>query len=64
MTMTACVNYGLLEKGGSTSSKSFPYKNLEEAQDYQAENGGRLHKITEVEEMEEMGDRKKINVKS
>ena len=57
--MIGVVNYGLLEKGGSTSSRSFAYKNLEEAQDYQAENGGRLHKITEMEEMEGMGDREK-----
>ena len=31
------VNYGLLEKGGSTDSKSFAFKHLDEALEYQAE---------------------------
>ena len=43
------VNYGLLEKGGSTSSKSFPFKHLDEATEYQAELGGRINKITQME---------------
>jgi hypothetical protein len=46
------VNYGLLEKGGSTSYKSFPFKHLEEALENQAEHGGRLHKISQFEEIE------------
>ena len=47
------VNCGLLEKGGSTSSKSFPFKHLDEATEYQAEYGGRIIKITQMEINEE-----------
>ena len=46
------MNYGLLEKGGSTSYKSFPFKHLEEALENQAEHGGRLHKISQYEVIE------------
>eukprot|EP00438_Fugacium_kawagutii_P015581 Skav229714 [mRNA] locus=scaffold49:189255:192446:+ [translate_table: standard] len=51
------VNYGLLEKGGSTSTKSMPFAHLEEALEYQAEYGGKLHKISKTEEDVEGNDR-------
>ena len=44
------VNYGLLEKGGSTSHKSIVYKNLREAVHNQASYGGKAHKLSYVKE--------------
>ena len=44
------VNYGLLEKGGSTSYKSIIYKNLREAVSNQTDYGGRVHKLSYVKE--------------
>ena len=41
-----------MEKGGSTSYKSFPFKHLEEALENQAEHGGRLNKISQYEVIE------------
>ena len=51
------VNYGLLEKGGSTGSKSFAFQHLDEVQDHQAEHGGRINKITQMKMNEEGGER-------
>ena len=51
-TIIGVVNYGLMEKGGSTSYKSFPFKHLEEALENQAEHGGRLNKISQYEVIE------------
>ena len=42
------VNYGLLEKGGSTDSKSFAFRHLDEALEHQAEYGGRINKTTQM----------------
>ena len=54
--LIANVNYGLLEKGGSTDQKSIPFKDLKEAMDYQTEYGGRLCKIEEeIDEADETG---------
>ena len=44
------VNYGLLEKGGSTSYKSAVYKDLREAVHNQTSHGGRVHKLSYVKE--------------
>ena len=44
--LIANVNYGLLEKGGATDQKSIVFKNLKEALNYQAEYGGKIHKLT------------------
>ena len=44
--LIANVNYGLLEKGGATDQKSTVFKNLKEALNYQAEYGGKIHKLT------------------
>ena len=44
------VNYGLLEKGGSTSYKSIVYNNLKEAVNNQTSHGGRVHKLSYVKE--------------
>ena len=54
------VNYGLLEKGGSTSQKSIVYKNLREAVHNQASYGGKAHKLSYVKEtiVEEMCEEK------
>ena len=56
--LIANVNYGLLEKGGNTDVKSIPFKKLNEAMDYQAQYGGKLHKIEEetYEQIEEIND--------
>lgn len=51
--LVGVVNYGLFEKGGSTSYTSFPYKHLQEALENQADYGGRLHTMTKIEENEE-----------
>ena len=40
-------------KGGSTDSKSFAFKHLDEALEHQAEYGGRINKITQMEMNEE-----------
>ena len=48
------VNYGLLEKGGSTSYKSIVYKNLREAVSNQTDYGGRVHKLSCVKETVEV----------
>ena len=54
--LIANVNYGLLEKGGSTDQKSIPFKDLKEAVDYQTEYGGRLYKLEEeIDEANESG---------
>ena len=45
--LIANVNFGLLEKGGSTDQKSLLFKNLNEALDYQVNYGGRLHKLSD-----------------
>ena len=42
------VNYGLLEKGGSTDSESFAFRHLDEALEHRAEYGGRINKITQM----------------
>ena len=47
--LIANINFGLLEKGGSTSQKSMIFKHLREAVNYQAEYGGKIHKLTDVE---------------
>ena len=47
--LIANINFGLLEKGGSTSQKSMVFKHLKEAVNYQAEYGGKIHKLTDVE---------------
>ena len=44
--LVANVNYGLLEKGGATDQKSTVFKNLKETLNYQAEYGGKIHKLT------------------
>ena len=44
--LIANVNYGLLEKGGATDQKSTVCKNLKEALNYQAEYGGKTHRLT------------------
>ena len=44
------VNYGLLEKGSSTSYKSIVYSNLREAVSNQTDYGGRAHKLSYVKE--------------
>ena len=49
------VNYGLMEKGGSTDQKSILFRNLKEAVDCQIENGGKIHKLAHVEEEVETG---------
>ena len=46
--LIANVNFGLLEKGGSTNQKSMVFRNLKEAVHYQQEYGGRLNKLSEV----------------
>ena len=48
------VDYGLLEKGGSTSYKSIVYKNLREAVSNQTDYGGRVHKLSCVKETVEV----------
>ena len=47
--LIANINFGLLEKGGSTSQKSMVFKHLKEAVNYQTEYGGKIHKLTDVE---------------
>ena len=47
--LIANINFGLLEKGGSTSQKSMIFKHLREAVNYQTEYGGKIHKLTDVE---------------
>ena len=47
--LIANVNFGLLEKSGATDQKSILFRNLGEALEYQAEYGGKLHKISDVE---------------
>ena len=47
--LIANINFGLLEKGGSTSQKSMIFKHLREAVNYQAEYGGKIHKLIDVE---------------
>ena len=47
--LIANINFGLLEKGGSTSQKRMVFKHLKEAVNYQVEYGGKIHKLTDVE---------------
>ena len=47
--LIANVIIGLLEKGGATDQKSLLFKNLNEAMSYQAEYGGQLHKLSDIE---------------
>ena len=47
--LIANVIIGLLEKGGATDQKSLLFKNLGEAMSYQAEYGGRLYKLSDIE---------------
>ena len=47
--LIANVNFGLLEKGGSTNQKSLVFKSVNEAMEYQANYGGKLLKINDVE---------------
>lgn len=50
----ANVNISLLEKGGSTDQKSLLFRNLKEAVTYQAEYGGKNHKLAHlIQEHEE-----------
>ena len=50
--LIANVNFGLLEKGGSTNQHSMVFRSLKEAVHYQSEYGGRINKLTEfVNEM-------------
>ena len=44
------VNYGLMEKGGSTSYKSIVYKDSREAVYNQTSYGGKVHKLSYVKE--------------
>ena len=53
------INYGLMEKGGSTDQKSIVFRNLKEAVNYQTDCGGKIHKLTHIEEEVEMGDDKR-----
>ena len=48
----------MLEKGGSTSQRSIAFRNLKEVVDCQTDYGGKIHKLTHVEEMVEVGDEK------
>ena len=43
------IHIGLLEKTGSTSQKSVLFKNLNEALNFQQQNGGKIHKLSDVE---------------
>ena len=43
------INIGLLEKTGSTSQKSVLFKDLNEALNFQQQNGGKNHKLSDVE---------------
>eukprot|EP00438_Fugacium_kawagutii_P000596 Skav236168 [mRNA] locus=scaffold298:273670:276849:+ [translate_table: standard] len=54
--LIANVNYGLLEKGGSTSQRSIVFRNLKEAVNSQTEYGGKIHKLTHVEEEVKVGE--------
>ena len=54
--LIANVNYGLLAKGGSTNQKNIVFRNLKEAVNYQTEYGGKIHKLTHIEEEVEIGD--------
>ena len=54
--LIANVNFGLLEKGGATDQKSLLFKHLNEALEYQAEYGGKIHKISDREMYDEMID--------
>ena len=49
------INYGLMEKGGSTDQKSIVFRNLKEAVNYQTDCGGKIHKLTHIEEEVERG---------
>eukprot|EP00438_Fugacium_kawagutii_P013577 Skav212334 [mRNA] locus=scaffold5228:693:3725:+ [translate_table: standard] len=51
--LIANVAIGLLEKGSATDKKSFLFKNIAEALDCQSDYGGKLHKITEQEMVED-----------
>eukprot|EP00438_Fugacium_kawagutii_P006184 Skav207472 [mRNA] locus=scaffold3545:496284:499559:- [translate_table: standard] len=51
--LIANVTIGLLEKGGATDKKSLLFKNIAEALDCQSDYGGKLHKITEQEMVED-----------
>ena len=59
------VNYGLMEKGGSTNHKSIVYKNLREAVHIQTSYGGRVHKLSYVKEtiVEERCEEKKFSTR-
>lgn len=50
------VNFGLLEKGGSTSQKSLAFKNLSKALAFQSEYGGKLNRLSDVEMLDEYGE--------
>ena len=43
------INLALIEKTGSTSQKSVSFKNLNEALNSQQQNGGKIHKLSDVE---------------
>ena len=51
-------------RGGSTDSKSFAFKHLDEAFEHQAEYGGRINKITQMEMNEEVMKEKGRNATS
>ena len=50
------VNFGLLEKGGSTSQKSLAFKKLSEALAFQTEYGGKLNRLSDIEMLDEYGE--------
>eukprot|EP00438_Fugacium_kawagutii_P012227 Skav223953 [mRNA] locus=scaffold798:243805:247131:- [translate_table: standard] len=50
------VNFGLLEKGGSTAQKSLAFKNLNEALAFQTEYGGKLNRLSDIEMLDEYGE--------
>ena len=50
------INIGLLEKTNSTNQKSILFKNLNEALNFQQKNGGKVHKLSDVEVYDEIGD--------
>lgn len=59
--LIANVITGLLEKGGATDQKSLLFKNLGEAMSYQAEYGGQLHKLSDIEIDDEWHEEEKQN---
>ena len=59
--LIANVNYGSLEKGGSTNQNSIVFRNLKETVNYQTEYGGKIHKLTHIEEELEEGNNEKCS---